>query len=185
MTSERYKIENGLQIIEIKVSDVKQLFDLRDPAPFREKDLDENFTRYLEAYTDEVTTRYPLKIKIGITNLSEDVTPNIIKEAIRQYFEYQILLKRSQLTKNMKTAQLFLLIGISLLFFCLVVAQWIHKEIPSNVGTTLREGVVIFGWVSMWKPIELLLFDWYPIYDRIRVYRRLSEAKTEVEFERR
>ncbi|MEK2646216.1 hypothetical protein [Bdellovibrio sp. BCCA] len=183
MTTERYRIVEGLQIIEIRVNEAKQLFDLRDPAPFREKDLDENFTGYLEAYLDEVSTRHPLKIQIYITKSSQHIKGSVIKEAIHDYFKYQILIKRGQLSKNMKTAQLFLVIGISILFICLGFAQWILKENLATIGTTLREGVVIFGWVSMWKPLELLLFDWYPIYDRIRVYRRLSEAEIDVIFE--
>lgn len=183
MTTERYRTVNGLQIIEIRVNEAKQLFDLRDPAPFREKDLDENFTGYLEAYLDEVSTRRPLKIQVYIEKPSQYIKEKIIQEAIHDYFKYQIVIKRGQLSKNMKTAQLFLLIGISVLFTCLGIAQWLLKENLPTVGSTLREGVIIFGWVSMWKPLELLLFDWYPIYDRIRVYRRLSEAKIDVIFD--
>ncbi|HEX7676018.1 MAG TPA: hypothetical protein VF412_17710 [Bdellovibrio sp.] len=180
MTSERYKVENGLQIIEIKISETDQLFDLRDPAPFREKDLDENFTRYLEGSLDELSLRRPIKIQIYIEKTKGQLPPQIIKEAIHEYFEYQTMMKQAQLTKHMKMAQLFLVIGISILSICLGIAHWIRSFDSEIIVTTLREGVVIFGWVSMWKPIELILFDWYPIWDRIRAYRRLAKAEVEI-----
>lgn len=183
MTTERYQVIGGVQIIEIRVSEVQQLFDSRDPAPFRKRDLDENFTHYLEAYLDELSIRRPFKIKIDIENPVKDVDTQMIQEAIHEYFRYQIQIKRGQFTKTLRTAQLFLLIGLFILFLCLGLAQWVKRIESDMISTTLREGVVIFGWVSMWKPLELLLFDWYPIYDRIRIYKRLVSAEIEVIFE--
>jgi hypothetical protein len=66
---------------------------------------------------------------------------------------------------------------------CLLVAKWVEKIQSGFVSSTLREGIVIFGWVSMWKPLELLLFDWYPVYDRIRLYRDILKAPKQVVFE--
>ena len=88
VTTERYRDIGGLQIIDVRINEAKQLFDLRDPAPFREKDLDENFTGYLEAYIDEVSTRRPLKIQIHITRPSKYIKESIIREAIHEYFRY-------------------------------------------------------------------------------------------------
>lgn len=27
----------------------------------------------------------------------------------------------------------------------------------------IRESFIIFSWVALWRPLELLLYDWYPI----------------------
>ncbi|WP_374074650.1 hypothetical protein [Bdellovibrio bacteriovorus] len=183
MTTERYKVVGGVQIIEIRVNDIQQLFDFRDPAPFRERDLDENFTHYLEAYLDELSVHRPFKIQIDIARPRGDVTEQVIRDAIHEYFLYQIQIKQGQFSKNIRAAQLFLFIGLFILAVCLGLAQLIKQIESEIVSTTLREGVVIFGWVSMWKPLELLLFDWYPIYDRIRIYKRLVSAEVEVIFE--
>jgi hypothetical protein len=183
VTIERYKVVSGVQIIEIRVSDVQRLFDSRDPAPFRERDLDDNFTQYLEAYLDELSVYRPLKLQIYITHKSSEVGAQVIKSAIHEYFKYQIQIKQGQFAKVFRTAQLFLFIGLVILCLCLGMSQLIKKIDSELVSTTLREGVVIFGWVSMWKPFELILFDWYPIYDRIRIYRRLVQADIQVIFE--
>jgi len=43
----------------------------------------------------------------------------------------------------------------------------------------LVAGLEIFGWVALWRPAELLLYDWAPAYRRRRLMRRQSEATIE------
>jgi hypothetical protein len=38
----------------------------------------------------------------------------------------------------------------------------------------MREGFVIGGWVAMWRPLEIFLYDWWPIVVQRRLYERLS-----------
>jgi hypothetical protein len=183
VTAERYKIIGGVQIIEIRVRDVQQLFDARDPSPFRERDLDEHFSEYLEACVDEMYVKYPLRIQIDIAQSDTKLGEEVIRSAIREYFNYQIQIKKGRFKKMLRTAQLFLGIGVLFLFACLVIARYIPQSEASVLGRTLREGVVIFGWVSLWRPLELIMFDWYPIYDRIRVYSSLENADIDLIFE--
>lgn len=183
MTAPRYRTIQGKETIEIRVNNVLQLFDSRDPAPFRDRDLDDDFTDYITASADEIALRAPLRIQIYITQSNPDIHVESIVQAIRSYFEYQIDIKRIQFSKILRTARLFLFVGLCILSLCLGLAQW-TKHIDSEIfSTTLREGIVIFGWVSIWKPLELLLFDWYPIYDRIRLFRKILEAEILINFE--
>lgn len=181
--SKRYRKIDGKETIEIRINEALQLFDSRDPAPFRDRDLDDDFTDYIIASADEIPLRTPLRIKIYIAKQSGDIRSESIVEAIQSYLEYQIDLKRNQFSKVLKMAQLFLFIGLVILSLCLVLSRWV-KELPSDFfSTALSEGIVIFGWVSMWKPLELILFDWYPIYDRIRLLRKIHGSDVQVEFE--
>lgn len=56
-----YRRENGNTLIEIRLHDVRQLFDTLDPAPFHEKDLDENAATYLSEACDEAGSRQRLR----------------------------------------------------------------------------------------------------------------------------
>ncbi len=181
--SQRYQIVNGKETIQIRVNSPLQLFDSRDPAPFRDRDLDDDFTDYLISCADEVPNRAPLLIEIIISKSQPDIKSEAIIEAIENYFQYQIELKKSQFSKMLRMARLFLTVGMLVLAICLGLSQF-TKHIPNEIfSTTFREGIVIFGWVSMWKPLELLLFDWYPIYDRIQLLKRILSAETQVHVE--
>jgi len=48
-TGARYRVEDGRSWIDIRVAQSRQLFDGRDPAPFRERDLDDDAVEYLVA----------------------------------------------------------------------------------------------------------------------------------------
>jgi hypothetical protein len=49
-----------------------------------------------------------------------------------------------------------------------------------NVSRFVDEGLVILGWVANWKPIEIFLYDWWPLARRRDLYRRLSDASFEL-----
>lgn len=177
----RYRHSEGKRWIEVRIKDIQQIFDARDPAPFRERDLDDDFVEYIVSSAKEFSLLTPLKIVIHIEAELKEITPEAIKESIREFFDYKIDIQESELKSFLKRAQMFLGIGLFALFICIGAAQNIKppEETPSFIGI-LREGIVILGWVSMWKPIELILFDWYPLYEKIRLYRKLRKTDIQI-----
>ncbi len=47
--------------------------------------------------------------------------------------------------------------------------------------TGVANGLEIFGWVALWRPAELLLYEWMPIYRRLRLLNRLADATIEID----
>lgn len=43
----RYRVENGEASVDVRIAKIEQLIDNRDPAPFRERDLDPDLVEYL------------------------------------------------------------------------------------------------------------------------------------------
>ncbi len=181
--SQRYQKINGKETIDIRVNSVLQLFDARDPAPFRDRDLDDDFTEYIVASIEELPFKTPVCVRILVAQKPSDLGADSITEAIQTYFQYQIELKHLQFSKIRKMANMFLLVGLVILSICLGLAQYLPQFESHLLNSTLREGIVIFGWVSLWRPIELLLFDWYPIYDRIRLFKKILATEVQVKFE--
>jgi hypothetical protein len=112
-----------------------------------------------------------------------DLDREAILEAIHSHLSYQIELKQLQLSKVFRTGRLFLLIGLASLIVCLTGAKTLEQFVENEAFRILKEGIIIFGWVSMWRPFELILFDWYPIYDRIRLLRKLLTSEKDVIFD--
>lgn len=48
------------------------------------------------------------------------------------------------------------------------------------IGIPLREGLIIIGWVAMWRPLEIFLYDWWPIASKRKFYDRLSRATVRI-----
>ena len=44
----------------------------------------------------------------------------------------------------------------------------------------VQESVVIGGWVALWHPINIFLYDWWPIRASAKLYERLSRADVQL-----
>lgn len=179
----RYRLSEGRRWIEVRVKTAAQLFDSRDPAPFRDRDLDDDFVEYIISAARECPRATPLKFVIHIEEEEKIELPrDAIRDAIHTFLVYQVDRQSGDLKSFMKRAEVFLVIGLSVLALCVAIAQHIPKFEPPGAFGILREGVVIFGWVSIWKPLELILYDWYPLYEKLRFHRKLLASEIQIKF---
>jgi hypothetical protein len=52
----------------------------------------------------------------------------------------------------------------------------------SRTGEILRESLTIGGWVSMWRPLEVFLYDWWPIRNEARLSDRLAATPVRIRY---
>jgi len=57
-----------------------------------------------------------------------------------------------------------------------------QRDARRSLRELLRQGLVICGWVAMWRPLEILLYGWWPIRTEARLYDRLSEMPVRIEY---
>jgi len=55
-----------------------------------------------------------------------------------------------------------------------------HNLEPRPLGKVLEESLIIFAWVANWRPIEIFLYEWWPINRRRRLYQRIAASKIEL-----
>jgi len=180
----RYRVEDGRSCIDLNVRHSRQLFDGRDPAPFRERDLDEDVVDYLIGAAQEIPRKQLLKIVVTISEEPEPrLAADIIAEAVREYFVHERSQIRRRLGEHVRRGRMFLSIGLAMLVVFLTLAE-LTASIPSGpLRDILREGLVITGWVAMWRPLEVLLYDWWPLVDERRQVSRMLEAPVSVRYD--
>lgn len=180
---DRYKHENENVVVEVGVKNSRQLFNERDPAPFRERDLDPEFVIYLVSAVEEFSLRTKMKIRI-LTSDKEDLKPEnslAIQEAIKAYFQYESRLAKSKLLKSHRTSRYFSLVGLLTLIICLSFAEFIHSfKFAPAIANIASVSFVIIGWVAMWHPIEALFYDWWPIREQRQYFDKIASMAVEV-----
>jgi hypothetical protein len=68
-----------------------------------------------------------------------------------------------------------LFIGVGFLAASIGVGSLIATGLPGRpIGEILREGLLIGGWVAMWRPLEIFLYDWWQIRAEATLLDRLS-----------
>jgi ABC-type spermidine/putrescine transport system permease subunit I len=168
--------------IAIRVKTIGQLFNSFDPSPFREKDLDDGVEEFLFGWVRELPPAAPFRIVVHLP-AEEATKPEAgeIGAAFAHYFRYRAQVGARELRELFRIGWRSLLIGVVVLVVCLIASQIAAKTISNiTVARVVEESLIIVGWVANWRPIEIYLYDWWPIVRRIRLYRRIAAAHVRV-----
>ena len=172
----RYRVEGTDHIVDIQVGAVERLFDNRDPAPFRERDLDPDLVEYLIAAAEDLQ-RVPMRLVLWFT---PPLPGDDVCAALKAHIVYELERIDRRRRQQRRIGQASLAISFVLLAGLLSLAQFVDRLPIGGLRGPLHEGLVILGWVSMWRPIDTLVFDWLPVHRSRRLMQKLHDAPTEV-----
>lgn len=112
---------------------------------------------------------------------AKESDPNTLaREAIHNFFRYKAELTRHQLNQLLRHGRVSLAIGFSFAAVCLLAADAVGELATGTFSTILRESLTIVGWVAMWRPMQIFLYDWWPLAQRRRLDVSLSHAQVHV-----
>jgi hypothetical protein len=58
-------------------------------------------------------------------------------------------------------------------------AEFIKDEF-TELPQVLDEGLIILAWIAMWRPVEVLAYEWVPLLHKRRLYERLAGIRVAV-----
>lgn len=174
--------ERATGLIELRLQSLDQLFDPFDPFPIPTRDLSRTAEEFVVGWAREFQQGARLCIRVYLPAEavgSADVDG--LHSAIAGHFLYRARRARSDMREQIRIAQLSLLVGICVLGACIGIRQALREAASSStIAGFISEGVAIVGWVANWRPIEILLFEWWPLARRRRLFERLAAAPVEV-----
>jgi hypothetical protein len=163
-------------MIEIHVPEAKNLFDTIDPSPLGQRDLDGRMERFIVDWASEVHQGRELSLLVHIDHPSPSESAESLGEAIRGSFRQRAGATRRRLRQLLARGRISLLIGILFMMLSITIGGVIENLLAGrDLGVLLRESLLIGGWVAMWRPLEIFLYDWWPIRAEARLYDRLGE----------
>ncbi len=173
-----YRREGGAWLIEIRLRDLRQLFHHLDPAPFREKDLDPAAETYIEDAMREIGPRQPVKLIVHLPDATRSTAEaRTLPDAVSHYFCYRATQTRIELRRLLRRALANLAVGLAFLGLCL----WLRKSLVAGGGAeVLGEGLLIIGWVALWRPVEMFLYDWWPVLRRAWRFEAIARMPIEI-----
>lgn len=177
----RFKQENGAVLIEIKLREVRQIFNSLDPAPFHEKDLDEAAEKYITDAVSEFELSRPIRIVVYLpSEAAASPEAMSIPDAVRNHYAYLALRAGHELHRKFGYGRRSLAIGLCFLFLCLTLRQIVAGTEQTIFTTIITEGLLISGWVAMWTPISIFLYEWWPIRQRQKRHEKISRMEIEI-----
>ncbi len=171
----------GPHRIELSLRDVGQLFNTMDPSPFHEKDLDHDAEEFIESWAFEFKVHEPVTLIVHLEEMPTGPSPQpMVEQAVHNYFINRARLNRLEFRRLMAEGRTCLVIGLLFLGACLAVSELVIGRSPGTLSGVLRESLTIGGWVAMWRPLEIYLYDWWPLRHRGKVLQKLSTMPVEV-----
>jgi hypothetical protein len=152
-----------------------------DPSPFHERDLDDDAEEFIVSWTQEFPHRDPVSLVIHANQIpAQRDAQHLVETAVHHYFAYRARLKTLELRHLLKEGRTSLLIGLVFLGTCLLTSELLRRQEPRSLFMVARQGLIIAGWVAMWRPMEIFLYEWWPLLRKGRLYQKLSRMHVEV-----
>ena len=171
-------------VIEVHVGELKQLFNSIDPSPFRNKDLDPRAEEFIVGWAKDLPRNANLALVVDLdrqAGLPDEA--EVLRDAIHEFFSQRAQAYGRRLRDLFRVGRTSLLIGLAALASAIAVGDFLAGLMKgSRLGEIVRESFTIGGWVSMWRPLEIFLYDWWPIRDEARLYDRLAAMPVRIRY---
>ena len=158
-------------VIRVHVAELKQLFNSIDPSPFRNKDLDPRAEEFIVGWAKDMPRDLPLALVVDLdrpAGLPDEAT--VLRDAIHEFFRQRAHAFRQRLRELFRVGRTSLIIGVIALAGAIALGDFVASLMKgSRIGEILRESLTIGGWVSMRRPLEVFLYDSWPIRNEARL----------------
>jgi hypothetical protein len=167
-------------LIELHVRELGQLFHLLDPAPFYDRKLDRDAEQYIVDHARDHSRAASLSIVIYVDERISAEECRKVADAVRAHFTRNIERSRRDMRQLFARGRVALAIGLPILFASIIAGESVQLSGAGPLAGVLRESLLVGGWVAMWRPLEVFLYDWWPIRERRRIFERLGSMDVQV-----
>ncbi len=171
--------------ITLHLDDIQDLF--ADPEPGSDRYVSGMDYLYSELKTSSPRERLREKVKLTIELPREKIAEGLVErttEKVKRYCQFKIEENHKELIALHHQGVSSLWMGLIVLVICLALAFTFTLMAQSGINKLL-EGLlqivaVLFaasaGWVALWQPAELFLYDWWPFRRDMRIYELIADA---------
>jgi hypothetical protein len=165
-------------VVELVVSSIAELFDSSMPAclgrPTLHGEIAEHFLERFAAAPANV----PIKLILCVP-AEEAARADVVETSLRAFFVASRDDEQRRLTGIRRDGCITAVIGLAFLLLLNVLGEAIRAAFPGQFMGAVASGMEIFGWVAMWRPAELLLYDWIPVRRKRNLLARLANLEVD------
>ena len=166
--------------IELRLRELAQLFNSMDPSPFIDRDLDTEAEGFIASWARESHGTTEFELVVHLTTPPSPEAAAGAQSAVQHYFASRVELKQREFRQLLRRGRTSLIVGVLFLTACLILGEVIGHG-RGSVASIIKESLTIGGWVAMWRPLEIYLYDWWPLREEIRLLERLSRLRVSLQ----
>jgi uncharacterized membrane protein YgdD (TMEM256/DUF423 family) len=166
-----------MALINIRLHTLAQLFDAMDPAPFHDKALDPRAEDYILSCARESAPHEPVTLRVHAPEALQAHAAEI-DSAVHAHFALSLQAAERHGRQRTRIGRMTLVLGLMVLIATLVLRSLLPAD-PSPAWEAVGEGLLILGWVALWRPVEILLFERWESRQERQHLRALARARIE------
>ena len=163
--------------IEGRLRELAQLFNSMDPSPFIDRDLDAAAEEFIVSWAQELPHQAELELVIHLATQPPPDRAQGVEAAVHHYFASRADIKQREFRQLLRRGRTSLLIGLGFMGGCLALGGLALRLLPAGWNSFVEVSLSIVGWVAMWRPLEIYLYDWWPIRNEARLLKRLARMR--------
>ena len=180
--SDKQIARDTMATIEIRIRSLAQLFEALDPAPLQERALDRSAESYIFACAGKHRPTEPLRLLVhfpeSLRAHAADAT-----DGIHDHFRRAHAQGERKVRRRMRIAGFALAAASGVLAGSFWLRSLLSDVERRTLVQGLSEGLLILGWVAMWRPVEILLFEHWESHLDHAMLERLASIPVEFVFQ--
>ncbi|WP_342116355.1 hypothetical protein [Pseudoduganella sp. OTU4001] len=167
--------------LHLKVGTLNELFNSLDPSPFFTQELDRAADQHIERWARRYPANSQLHLSVHLEQAPSDTGQAAhLSRALREHYALTRQSARAELSDLLWQGRLSLLIGSAFVTICILLADFLRSQGTGPTTAIFREGLTIIGWVALWRPVQIFLYDWWPTWRRVQVLSNLKRMRIEL-----
>lgn len=151
-------------------------FNGHDPAPIYKRQLSHAFEQYIMSSIQAVKRYSVLSYKVCYKNDLDKEYIDPLMYAIKGHFSERKLRKQAEFEKFKRRTYFLLFMSLGVLMLCQLLATILQSQIH-QLSSGIINGLDVFSWVILWRPLDELIFSWNPHLKGISIEDRLANAE--------
>ena len=162
-------------LIEIRAEDRSLLFDPYDPAPMRLRTVSESADAFILQRARHAPKHAPLRVRV-LLHKHDAACCEDVQAAFQQHFARREREQRANMRSLFAEGAVMAVKGIAVALVLVTVARLLAGSFESLMVTKIANVMSMIVWVIIWRPADMLIYDWVPIRNDRRLYDRLASA---------
>lgn len=170
---EKKKSSTYINLVDIALDSYDDIFSDFDPSPYSKRELSEDFVKEVErrySTTKEGKIEVVFSVPKKLRNTKDEA---IIRERIREYFEWRANAVEEEAREKEKLGGLLIAVGVVFIAISNVIGVQSEKSILLNI---LHEITLVPGWVGEFVGIEKLLLESREVRQKKKFYEKFKDA---------
>ncbi len=151
-------------------------FNAQDPAPIYKRQLSHEFEQYIMNCIRSARRDTVFSYKMSYKNDEDKQYAEPLVYAIRRHFGEKKTILYASFEKFKRRSYMLLFMSLAVVMICQGLLPLLLDG-KYRLHSGINNGLDVFSWVILWRPIDKLIFHWNPYLKDISVADRLEKAE--------